>query len=98
MSIRALGRQFVSHVRNYNKQYWPGSPEHPQGQLFLGGGGQLPLLNEASKEAGRRRTAGESNPDAPWKTPFLQHHFQPTHDRRTGRPLPPAPVEQKLFE
>jgi len=88
MSLRALGRQFVAHARDAaaGRHYWPGTESHPQGRLFLGGGGRQSLFDPDVKEAGRRRVAGEANPDAPWRTPIFQHHFQTR----------PQPVWQKL--
>jgi hypothetical protein len=76
VSIRALGRQFKAQLANRNKAYWPGTEGHPQGALFIGGGGRQPIFDAQFIEAGRRRAAGEANPEHSWDTPFLQHHFQ----------------------
>jgi hypothetical protein len=88
MSVRALGRQFAAQLANRNKPWVPGTPDRPQGQLFHPH--QLPLrgiFDPDVKESARRRTAGEANPDAPWRPPFLQYHFQ-KH---------PIPEQQELF-
>lgn len=87
MSLRALGRQFIAQTRNMNKPWIPGTPQHPQGMLFLPAKAPPYRPERAWLEAGRRRDANEPNPEAPWRTPFLQHHFL---DR-------PAPLQRKLF-
>lgn len=97
MSIRALGRQFQAQWVNRNRWY-PNAPG-AQGKLFFPNDVQRTQYrpDRATVEAGRRAAAGENNPKAPWRTPILQHHFQPTHDPRTGRKLAPPPVQGKLF-
>lgn len=87
MSLRALGRQF-GHFLN------PPATTHSTGRMF-----EQPYpkyhVDADVAESGRRRMAGEANPAAPWKTPMLQHHFLPTHDRQ-GRMLPAEPVQGKF--
>lgn len=97
MSLRALGRQFAAHARDAvaGRHYWAGTESHPQGALFIGGGGKQPIFDAQFKEASRRRMAGENNPSHAWDPPMLQHHF-PGYDPQTGKPRF-HPVEQELF-
>lgn len=75
MSLRALGRQFAAQLANRNKSWIPGTEGRPQGRLFDPGPAAPYRPDPDVKEAARRRVAGENNPDAPWRTPMLQHHF-----------------------
>lgn len=97
MSLRALGSQFKAvkaKVALRNAPYLGGTQERPQGVLFGAHTLEHKLpLERATVEAGRRRMAGENNPDAPWRTPFLQHHFQ---ERYTSRGIIHPPVQQTL--
>lgn len=79
--MRLLSRlQFALAARKVTGgPYRPGTESHPQGELFDAThytDHRSPFLDLDVKESARRRLAGEGNPDAPWKTPFLQHHFQ----------------------
>lgn len=85
MSLRALGQQFKDFMRPPFKDW-----QHPraEGRLFdPGPPPRRPTFGPDYLEAGRRRAAGEANPDAPWDVPFLQHHFLQR----------PEPVQGKLF-
>jgi hypothetical protein len=75
VSLRALGRQFAAQLANRNKPWIAGTEARPQGRLF--DPGRIPNWRPGPDliESGRRRDAGEANPEAPWRTPFLQHHF-----------------------
>jgi hypothetical protein len=93
MSIRALGRQFITSLKNPPFSNW----EHPRaaGKLFDPGATPKYRPDADVKESGRRRNAGEANPDAPWdKGRILQHHF-PGYDPRTRHPRT-VPVQGSL--
>lgn len=89
-------RKAKAQWANRNLPVFPGYPGQPQGRLLsFREGGQAPLLDAQTKEAARRRQAGEANPSAPWRTPIFQHHFL-GHDPVTGRPRKP-PEQQRLW-
>lgn len=62
MSMRALGRQFMTKVANRGKPWVPGTEAEPQGRLFPGFTLDRPRPPAAEMEANRRIMAGEGVP------------------------------------
>lgn len=70
MSMRALGRQFMTKVANRGKPWVPGTDAEPQGRLFPGFTLDRPRPPAAEMEANRRIMQGEGVPRrAPGQTP-----------------------------
>lgn len=84
MSLRALGQQFRAFIKPPFSDW---QDPRAAGRLFSPVPAAPYRPGPDVTEAGRRRAAGEANPEAPWKTPFLQHHFLKQ----------PEPVQRRLF-
>lgn len=93
MSLRALGRQFKAAKARHalrNAPYIPPSETFPQGHLFAPWehGGKQPIFDAQTREAARRRMAGENNPEAPWREPHWSDKW--------AAPKPGAPTYKQL--
>jgi hypothetical protein len=93
MSLRALGRQFAFHVRNFNKgPFWPGYEASGQGRLFLGSSGR-PGPSEAEQAANRSWMAGKK--PASWGGSWWGD-YHPVWDPQTGKYRQP-PEQQSML-